>query len=55
MSGLILLGLLGVLVGFGWTRLRKKLGMGVTWGTWISVIAAVVILGLALYAYSLQH
>jgi hypothetical protein len=53
-SGLILLGLIGALVGFGWTRVRRKLGMGVTWRTWASVIAAVMILGLALYAYSLQ-
>ncbi len=54
-GGLILLGLLGVLVGFGWTRVRGKLGMRVTWGTWFTVIAAVMILGLALWVYSLKR
>ena len=54
-SGLILLGLLGVLVGFGLTRVRGKLGMPVTWRTWIAVIAAVMLLGLALWAYSLKR
>ena len=54
-SGLILLVLIGALVGFGLARLRGKLGMRTTWGTWISVIAAVVILGLALWAYSVKR
>jgi hypothetical protein len=54
-SGLILLVLLGALVGFGWSRVRRKMGMGMTWNTWLSVIAGVVILGLALWAFSGQH
>ena len=54
-SGLILLVLIGALVGFGWARVRGKLGMRTTWGTWLSVIAAVVILGLALWAYSAKR
>ncbi len=54
-SGLILLVLIGVLVGFGWTRVRRRMGLGVTWSTWASVIAAVVILGLALWVYSLRR
>jgi high-affinity Fe2+/Pb2+ permease len=54
-SGLILLVLIGVLIGFGLTRVRGKLGMRTTWGTWISVIAAVVIIGLALWVYSLKR
>ena len=54
-SGLILLVFIGALVGFGWTRIRGKLGMRTTWGTWISVIAAVMILGLALWAYSVKR
>jgi hypothetical protein len=51
-SGLILLVLIGVLVGFGITRVRGKLGMRVTGGTWLAVIAGVVALGLVLWAYS---
>lgn len=54
-SGLILLALIGALVGFGWARVRGKLGMRTTWGTWISVIAAVMVLGLALWAYSVKR
>ena len=54
-SGLILLTLIGVLVGFGWTRVRRKMGLGVTWQTWAAVIAGVIVLGLALYAYSLRR
>jgi hypothetical protein len=54
-GGLILLVLIGVLIGFGWVRVRGKLGMRSTWGTWISVIVAVVIIGLALWAYSAKR
>jgi hypothetical protein len=53
-SGLILLLLLGVLVGFGITRVRGRLGMRVTGGTWLAVIAGVVVLGLALWAYAVS-
>ena len=53
-SGLILLLLLGVLVGFGITRMRRRMGLGVTAGTWVAVIAGVVVLGLALWAYSVS-
>ena len=53
-SGLILLLLIGVLVGFGITRLRRRMGLGVTGGTWLAVIAGVVVLGLALWAYSVS-
>jgi hypothetical protein len=54
-SGLILLALIGVLVGFGWTRVRRRMGLGVTWQTWAAVIAGVMILGLALWAFSVKH
>jgi hypothetical protein len=53
-SGLILLLLLGVLVGFGIARVRGKLGMRMTGGTWLAVIAGVVVLGLALWAYAVS-
>ena len=53
-SGLILLAFIGVLVGFGITRARRRLGLGVTGGTWLAVIAGVIVLGLALWAYSVS-
>jgi hypothetical protein len=53
-SGLILLLLIGVLVGFGITRMRRRLGLGVTGGTWVAVITGVIVLGLALWAYSVS-
>ena len=53
-SGLILLGFIGVLVGFGITRMRRRLGLGVTGGTWVAVITGVIVLGLALWAYSVS-
>ena len=54
-SGLILLALIGVLVGFGWTRLRRRMGLAVTWQTWAAWIAGVMILGLALWAFSVKR
>jgi hypothetical protein len=54
-SGLILLALLGVLAGFGLSRLRSRMGLRVTWGMWATTVAAVVLLGLALWAYSLRR
>jgi hypothetical protein len=54
-SGLTLLVLIGALIGFGLARVRGKLGMRTTWGTWISVIAAAVIIGLVLWVYSLKR
>jgi hypothetical protein len=54
-SGFILLVLIGILVGFGWTRIRRKAGVGVTWQTWATVIAGVVILGLLAWATQVKH
>ena len=53
-SGLILLAFIGALVGFGVTRMRRRLGLGVTAGTWVAVITGVIVLGLALWAYSVS-
>jgi uncharacterized protein YqgC (DUF456 family) len=53
-SGLILLAFIGALVGFGITRMRRRLGLGVTAGTWVAVITGVIVLGLALWAYSVS-
>jgi len=54
-SGLILLVLIGVLVGFGWGRIRRRMGLGMTWSIWATVIAVVVIGGLLLWATQAKH
>jgi hypothetical protein len=55
MSGLILLALIGILIGFVVARVRKRMGLGVTWGTWVTTVAVVAFLLLLLYATSLRH
>ena len=51
--GLILLGFLALLVAFGWSRLRRRLGMGTTGGrTWLIVMGVFIAGVLALWAYS---
>lgn len=47
-SGLILLGFLGLLVAFFVTRMRRRMGLGVTGSTWAVIIAlfAIVVLGM---------
>ncbi len=51
-SGLILLALLAVLVGFFWTRLRRRAGLGVTGRHWIAAIIIFAVVVLALWATS---
>jgi Na+-driven multidrug efflux pump len=47
-SGLILLAFLGILVAFFVTRMRRRMGLGVTGSTWAVIIAlfAIVVLGM---------
>ena len=49
-SGLILLILIGVLVAFGYTRLRGKMKLSVSGKNWIAPIVIVVIVALMLWA-----
>jgi hypothetical protein len=49
-TGLILLGFLAVLVAFFLTRMRRRLGLGVTGRTWAVIIAAFAIVVLGLWA-----
>jgi hypothetical protein len=52
-AGLILLAFLALLVAFGWSRFRRRLGMGTTGGrTWLIVMAVFVVGVLAMWAYS---
>jgi hypothetical protein len=55
MSGLILLVLIGVLIGFVVARVRKRMGLGVTWGTWVTTVVVVGFILLLLYASSFNH
>ena len=51
-TGLILLGFLAALVAYFWARLRRRLGMRVTWQTIATVMAVFVLVSLALWASS---
>jgi hypothetical protein len=52
-AGLILLAFLALLTAFGWSRARRRLGMGTTTGrTWLIVMAVFIVAVLALWVYS---
>jgi len=53
-GGLILLALLGVLAAMFVVRIRRRMGLASTTATWTTVITAVVLAGLLLWATS-QH
>ena len=54
MTGLILLVFIGILIGFVVARVRKRMGLGVTWGTWVTTVVVTGVL-LLLYATSFKH
>jgi hypothetical protein len=54
MTGAILLVFLGVLVAFGWIRVRRRLGMGVTGHHYVVVIVGFCLIVLAAWAASLH-
>ena len=49
-TGLILLVLIGVLVAYGWTRLRGKMKLNVSAKNWVAPIVIVVVVALMLWA-----
>jgi hypothetical protein len=51
-NGLYLLLFIAVLVALGLGRFRRRLGIGVTWRTYIVTVLAFCVVGLALWAYS---
>src|SRR6266516_4885619 len=54
-AGLILLVFLALLVAFGWSKLRRRLGMGTTSGrTWLIVMAVFIVGVLALWVCPTQ-
>ena len=54
-TGLILLVLIGVVIAFGWTRLRGKMKLPVKGKNWLGPIIVVVIVGLMLYSSHTGH
>ena len=51
-SGFVLLILIGVLVAFGYTRLRGKMKLSISGKNWVAPIVIVVIVALMLWASS---
>ena len=49
-SGFVLLILIGVLVAFGYTRLRGKMKLSISGKNWVAPIVIVVIIALMLWA-----
>jgi hypothetical protein len=54
-TGLILLVLIGAVVAYGWTRLRRKMKMQVSAADWIGPVIVVLVLGLMLWASHAGH
>ena len=54
-TGLILLVLIGVIVAFGWTRLRGKMKLSVSGKNWIGPIVIVVIVVLMMWSVHNGH
>lgn len=50
MTGLILVVFIGVIVAFGWTRLRAKMKLRVSGKDWVGPIVVVVAVALMLWA-----
>jgi hypothetical protein len=54
-SGLILLLLIGILIGFVVARVRKRMGLGVTWSTWVTTVVVVGFILLLIWVSSVKH
>ena len=54
-TGLILLVLIGAVVAYGWTRLRRRMKMQVSGADWVGPVLVVVVLGLLLWASYGRH
>ena len=55
MTGLILAVFIGVLVAYGWTRLRSKMKLGVSAKDWVGPILVVVVVALLLWGSHTTH
>jgi hypothetical protein len=54
-SGFILLLLIGILIGFVVSRVRKRFGLGMTWGTWVTTVVVVGFILLLMWATAYKH
>jgi hypothetical protein len=54
-AGVILLVFIGLLLAFFFTRFRRRMGLSVTGRMWSVIVAAVVLIGLFLWASSTHH
>ena len=54
-SGFILLLLIGILIGFGVSRVRKRMGLGVTWSTWVTTVVVVGAILLLMWVTAYKH
>jgi len=54
-GGFILLLLIGILIGFGVSRVRKRMGLGVTWSTWVTTVVVVGFILLLMWATTYKH
>jgi len=54
-SGFILLLLIGILIGFGVSRVRKRMGLGVTWRTWVTTVVVVGCILLLMWVSAYKH
>ena len=55
MTGLILLVLIGAVIAWLWTRVRRKMKLGVSGKNWVGPIVVVVLVGLLLWASHVGH
>jgi transcriptional regulatory protein LevR len=54
-SGFILLLLIGILIGFGVSRVRKRMGLGVTWSPWVTTVVVVGFILLLMWVTAYKH
>ena len=54
-SGFILLLLIGILIGFVISRFRKRMGLGVTWSTWVTTVIVVGFILLLMWVTAYKH
>jgi fumarate reductase subunit D len=54
-SGFILLLLIGILIGFGVSRVRKRMGLPVTWSTWVTTVVVVGFILLLMWVTAYKH
>ena len=54
-SGFILLLLIGVLIGFVISRVRRRMGLPVTWSTWVTTVVVVGFILLLMWVTAYKH